>query len=467
MKQYGTVGAGLMLSAALAACGGGGGGTPPPPANSDVSVSAAPLSGVANATKFGAVTSAGTLGYTVTVSNAGPDKAASTTLESDVSATHTLEAKTCTASGGAVCPSTITGTNQVLADLPVGGKLEFVYHAVAPIATTGNVQANFKVVGTGDPVATNNSGFVQTTLDARNSRYTAFGFDGVMSSLDVNFNSGLYGFGTTALTYGFLDAKFDGTIISSLAAGASATEGLRYKDDVIVGSLNVAGARKSFVAARKFVTNPIELTGNINILGISIGSVVDSTIFTGRWLNSGGTLQLCLDNAITTTANCPNPSTSVRNYALTFNGADITAFDSANNDTNLIRVAKMGTAQIYLRAGIQGTGTDRRFRIGFSEGSSTFSTQIYAWGASNNFPLTSTLSETVYTSASVGTDPYTVNVPIGLSSPAAPSIRSGKNSTSTPATIKDGSVFFIQGPLVAAVGAKNSPFTGRVEVSIP
>jgi Domain of unknown function DUF11 len=467
MKQYGTVGAGLVLSAALAACGGGGGGTPPPPASSDVSVSATALSGAANATKFGAVTSAGTLGYTVTVSNAGPDKAASTTLEGDVSATHTLEAKACTASGGAVCPSTISGTNQVLADLPVGGKLEFVYHAAAPITTTGNVQANFKVLGTGDPIATNNAGVVQTTLDARNARYTAFGFDGVMSSLDVNFNSGLYGFGTTALTYGFLDTKADGTIVTSLAAGSSATEGLRYKDDVIVGSLNIAGARKSFVAARKFVTNPTELSGNMNILGISIGSVVDSSIFTGRWLNSGTTLQLCVDNIITTTANCPNAATSVRNYALTFNGADITAFDSVNNDTSLIRVAKMGSAQIYLRAGIQGTGTDRRFRIGFSEGSSTFNTQTYAWGASNNFPLTSTLSDTLYTSASVGTDPYTVNVPIGPSGTAAPSVRGGKNTTSTPATIKDGNLFVIQGPLVAAVGAKNSPFTGRVEVSIP
>jgi hypothetical protein len=467
MKRYGTVGAGLMLSAALAACGGGGGGTPPPPASSDVSVAATSLSGAANATKFGAVTSAGTLGYTVTVSNVGPDKAASTTLESDVSASHALEAKTCTASGGAVCPSTVAGTTQVLTDLPVGGKLEFVYHAIAPIAATGTVQANFKVVGTGDPVATNNTGSVQTTLDARNARYTAFGFDGVTSNLDVNFNSGLYGFGATALTYGFLDAKADGTIVSSLAAGASATEGLRYKDDVIVGSLDVAGIRKSFVAARKFVTSPTELTGNINILGISIGSVIDSTIFTGRWLNSGTTLQICVDNIITTTVNCPNPATSVRNYALTFSGADITAFDSVNNDTNVIRVAKMGNAQIYLRAGLQGTSTDRRFRIGFAEGSATFATQTYAWGASNNFPLTSTLSESVYTSASVGTNPYTVNAPIGPSSPAAPSVRGAKNGTSTPVTIKDGNLFVIQGPLAATVGAKSSPFTGRVEVSMP
>jgi hypothetical protein len=467
MKSIGVVSAGLVVSVGLAGCGGGGSGGTPPTTSSDLSVAVTALSGVSNAAKMGTVSSAGTLGYLVTVSNAGPDKAASSSLESDITSTHSLAAKSCVASGGAVCPTVVPGAAQALVDIPSGGKLEFVYHGVAPIAATGSVQANFKVTSSGDPVASNNAGTSQITLDSRNARYTAFGFDGVTNNLDVNFNSGLYGFGGSSLTYGFLDAKTDGTIVNSIAAGATATEGLRYKDDVIVGSLDVAGVRNSFVAARKFVTSPSELTGNINILGISIGSVVDSSIFTGRWLNSGTTLQLCVDNLITTTANCPNPGTSVRNLALTFNGADITAFDAVNNDTSVIRVAKMGTAQIYLRASVVSTGTDRRFRIGFSEGPSAFSTQTYAWGASNSFPLTSTISDTLYTSASVGTNPYTLNAPVNVSSPSAPSIRSARNNTTTPANINAGSIFIIQGPLLAVAGAKNSPFTGRVEVSMP
>jgi hypothetical protein len=467
MKFIGVVSAGLLVGAGLTGCGGGGGGTPTPPAVSDLSVVVTSLSGVSNAAKIGPVSSAGTLGYLVTVSNAGPDKAAASSLESDITSTHSLAAKSCVASGGAVCPTVVQGAAQALVDIPSGGKLEFVYHGIAPISASGAVQANFKVTGSGDPVASNNAGSSQTTLDSRNARYTAFGFDGVTNNLDVNFNSGLYGFGGSSLTYGFLDAKTDGTIVSSIAAGAAATEGLRYKDDVIVGSLDVAGVRNSFVAARKFVTSPSELTGNINILGISIGSVVDSTIVTGRWLNSGTTLQLCADNLITTTVNCPNAATSVRNYALTFNGADITAVDSVNNDTTVIRVAKMGTAQIYLRASVVSTGTDKRFRIGFAEGPSTFSGQTYPWGASNSFPLTSTISDTLYTSASVGTNPYTVNAPVGLSGTSAPSVRGARNNTSTPANINAGSIFIIQGPLLAVVGAKSSPFTGRVEVSMP
>jgi hypothetical protein len=219
--------------------------------------------------------------------------------------------------------------------------------------------------------------------------------------------------------------------VSSTAVGAPVTERLRYKDDVIVGSLDVAGLRNSFVAARKFVTRPSELTDSIKILGITIGSVTNSTIFTGRWLNARTTLQICVDNIISTAANCPNAATSIRNYSLTFDGAEISAFDSVNKI-------------------------------------SAFSAQTYAWGASNKFPLTSSISDTLYSSTSVGPNPYVVNAPVSASFQSAPSVRSATaNNTSTPASINAGSMFVVQGPLLAVVGAKNSPFTGRVEVSMP
>jgi hypothetical protein len=290
-----------------------------------------------------------------------------------------------------------------------------------------------------------------------------------MYSLEVNFDSRVYGYGasSTTLSYGILGANSTGTFlplgVTVVTAVSAATQGLRYKDDVIVGTLTVANVQKSFIAARKFVTNASELTGDLNIAGLNIGTITDSTIFNGSWVNNGTTLRICTGNAVASVANCPVGNT-ILNYALTFSGADITAFDSVNNDTSVIRVAKMGTQQIYLRSGLAGTSTDKRFRVGLTPSTPNLSTVTYPWGVSNSAPLTSSITDTSYSSTSGTTFAVTATT---VSSLIAPGYRSGSNTSTNPANATGSGFFVYQGPIGVMLGARNATgLVGRMELSI-
>jgi Domain of unknown function DUF11 len=326
--------------------------------SNNVSISLVNLSATESNTKLGVVTSVGTLGYSVLVANSGPGIASDIVVKNTLGAGFVpITAKSCAASGGASCP--VLNTNDVsIPNLPVGGSLEFIYHAQTAISTRGQVNVGLTASALGDSALSNNSATAQVTLDTRNDEYLAFGLDGMTYSLKVNFNSGVFTFGNAAPTIGNLNETIPSNFIRPPLVDATypfaitTYEGIRYKDDVIVGSFTYAGARKSFIAARSFVSTPADLVGDLNIVGIQRSNVSGPTslITSGRWQSGGTAFQLCLDNVITLLSSCP--LASQRNYSVTFNGADINLYDAVRNETNVVRVAKIKYCRRWARCTI-------------------------------------------------------------------------------------------------------------------
>jgi uncharacterized repeat protein (TIGR01451 family) len=106
--------------------------------------------------------------YTVVVSNYGPANGNGTTLSAPVPGVVTNVTTTCTATGGAVCPTVGAGNNinTVIPTLPVGGELTFTITGTAPTSGTFSESATVTpATGTNDPVPSNNTaGPVVTTV---------------------------------------------------------------------------------------------------------------------------------------------------------------------------------------------------------------------------------------------------------------------------------------------------------------
>jgi len=112
------------------------------------------------------------ISYTLTVDSLGPDSADGARITDNVPGTITGVTISCSASGGAVCPST-TGLTTLAAvaipTLPAGGQLVFTVNGTAPNAQTtlSNSASIAAPAGTNDPTPANNSaGPVTTTVNA-------------------------------------------------------------------------------------------------------------------------------------------------------------------------------------------------------------------------------------------------------------------------------------------------------------
>lgn len=111
-----------------------------------------------------AVSAGGTTTYSIVVSNAGPSAAAGAIVTDPAAAGLTKTNVTCTASGGAVCPATVSvaaleGAGLVVPALPSGASLTFTMQAT--VTAIGGSVANTAVVavpsGVSDPVVGNNT----------------------------------------------------------------------------------------------------------------------------------------------------------------------------------------------------------------------------------------------------------------------------------------------------------------------
>ncbi|RZL31760.1 MAG: DUF11 domain-containing protein, partial [Rubrivivax sp.] len=118
----------------------------------DVSISgSAPAAPVAAGT---------TAAYTMTVSNAGPDEARDVLIANTLGSFQTLGTLSCSASGGATCP-TATGATMRVPLLPKNGSLVFTVPATVAAGVSGSIANLMMVTSAGDPVATNNAAAVQ------------------------------------------------------------------------------------------------------------------------------------------------------------------------------------------------------------------------------------------------------------------------------------------------------------------
>jgi uncharacterized repeat protein (TIGR01451 family) len=124
--------------------------------------------GVAATAETASIVNGGSGTYTVTLTNAGPDTAASLTLANTLSSNLTLGTVSCAASGGAVCPGTLGGSMQVR-DLPKDGKL--IFTLTAALAADGNESATLTAAAqaSGDMNSADNTATAASNTEARNS----------------------------------------------------------------------------------------------------------------------------------------------------------------------------------------------------------------------------------------------------------------------------------------------------------
>src|SRR5207248_1530196 len=112
-----------------------------------------------------------TITYTLTIANAGPSAANGATFSDNVPAAITGVGASCgSASGGAVCPGSITiagnSVSATIATLPAGGSLVVTISGTAPASgSLSNTASVAAPAGTTDSNPANNSSTVNTTVN--------------------------------------------------------------------------------------------------------------------------------------------------------------------------------------------------------------------------------------------------------------------------------------------------------------
>lgn len=295
-----------------------------------------------------------------------------------------------------------------------------------------------------------------TPQDARNGSYKVFATDGRQYTLAVNFDDKSYAMTGNGLDkHGNFGAEAGGT---GFNFGTHAR--FRTEDDLVVGGFDFGGGVKPFIAARRFVTSANDVTGAaFNVFGLNHLSTgtVESRIY-GMQFTAAGTLQACLDNAVSTVAACPGGSLST--YSLSLSGDEFTATDAVHGDTMVFSIARSGSVLIYLRSGTSSDG-GRRFRVAFSDVSTLQSGSFVAvstQGEAGDTALTSTrYSISGTTAAGAGFSATAGLAQMGLTQPQG--LRIGTRSS-------DGANVFVMegGPIYALIGARSGVADGHMEI---
>lgn len=457
----------MAMATLLTACGGGGGGGgTAAPAPSDVGVTV--TSGKAIAGKH--------VTFQAVLTNTGPNAANQVSMSSTLTAGYQADSITCTASGGATCPAT-TGATLTIATLPVNGSLSFAIAVPLAAGSTGNVSATVTTSTAGDTSATNDSATSSATVaaaDSRSGTYQLYSTNGQNYALAIDFDDLTYtvdgnGFTKSATLLASADGstfQFTDTQAaqgSTLAAGTSFTSNaqLRTATDLVIGGFDFGGGVMPFIAARKFVTDLSQLSGDYDNFQInySTSGAGDSRIYTSGF--SGATMNNCQDNIIYTIENCP--SSSVWSYALTIQGADITGVDSVHNDTTELRVVISGQTRFILRASTALNGTGKRFRLGLPN------TAGLAGGSFHGVTTLGALESAVVandvdtvTLTSPTQQASTETIVLNNIQPGPTGIFGGQRSA-------DNAPFFVMqaGPILARVGARTPNVTGFMSIGTP
>ncbi len=121
------------------------------------------------------------LTYTITVSNAGPAAANSTTVVDAFPSAYTGVTWTCVASGGASCTSSGSGTIAATVTLPAGSQVVYSVDGIVAAGTTGTLTNSATAVvapPASDPDTTNNTATLDLDPALPNDVIFADGFDG-------------------------------------------------------------------------------------------------------------------------------------------------------------------------------------------------------------------------------------------------------------------------------------------------
>lgn len=175
------------------------------------------------------------------------------------------------------------------------------------------------------------------------------------------------------------DATEPGTYVfeSHRITSAVNTARFRITADAVVGAFPfekpwsnpVSYEVMPFIAARAFVTDPTQLDGAYNRLGVSRNSdgPSNSQILTFRISERGTVLEMCFDFIIYAIDACP--AISKRTYAITASPDSVwTATSTAPADLFQFRMARIGGENIYLSGGYTDAAPNVHvFRVGLRE----------------------------------------------------------------------------------------------------
>ncbi|AEG94369.1 hypothetical protein [Ramlibacter tataouinensis] len=236
------------------------------------------------------------------------------------------------------------------------------------------------------PVAT-----PEPTPDARNGDYTAFGTDGYLYTLSLDFDAMTYAVsGNATNATGTIVADGSGYLFQPAPSGAARnTARFTIADDSVVGGFPSGAGVGTFIASRNFITTVAEAVGTYNFLARIIEPSVapNTSIFSGE-ITSAGTLRYCQDNAVYAIAQCP--AASVQTATLTVSGDEFIGATATGNMR--FRVARIGSDKVFLRVTIS-PGTSRRFWVGTPEtaayAAGTF-TGVNTLGTAGTFTVSST-----------------------------------------------------------------------------
>lgn len=136
--------------------------------------------GVATATPGGSVT------YTITASNAGPDPVTGATVADTLPAVLSSASWTCASAGGGTCTASGSGNINDSVNLPVGASVTYTLSANVAANATGTLSNTATIAAPGgvtDPTPANNSATDSDTVNAAQAPYPipALGTGGLMA----------------------------------------------------------------------------------------------------------------------------------------------------------------------------------------------------------------------------------------------------------------------------------------------
>ncbi|MFY9513906.1 MAG: hypothetical protein WAQ05_23340, partial [Rubrivivax sp.] len=387
--------------------------------------------------------------FTALVSNPGPGVASNLRINWSHSGTSpdvVFDTPTCTASGGATCPTTI-GPAMTVPTLGIGRALQFSFRATPSAGFRGNITNTVSVSSDEDQDTSNNSATAVTTaVDLRSGSYTAYAVDGKQYTLAIDFDTNQYtmsGQGASTTRSFTLESSTGDFVVSGTAR-------LRAGEDLLIGGHDFGAGVRPFIAARSFTNNLSGLGGSYNLATLNVSSAGVTTTRPGTALISGNTLTTCQSEGIDVAQvrNCV--AGSRKDYLnLTLNSGVATG-TTITGESYSFAVANSGAAKVLLSAGLGADGSDQ-LRIGLID-----STAGYTYGPALRGP-TST-GDWWRSTLTFGTPP--IFDAVGSTSADTVQLLSIQNTGSGPFSMLEGTsltynalVYVMQAyPLVVVVG---------------
>ena len=325
--------------------------------NNSASASATAVSADLGVSQTGAATvNAGSVAsFTVVLANPGPGPASDVTLTETLTAGYSATVS-CTATTGVVCPDTSKPTKLVVASLPAGRSLTFVYQVPVAATQRGKIVNSVSISSPSDPNSANNSASVTTlAIDPLNGTYKAFAADGREYTLTVDFDAGSY----------TMDGNGKSVKRSFTAAGngdftVSGASRFRVATDLLVGGHDFGAGVLPYIAARKFVTSLGGLAGVYNMVTRTITSKGSAATYAATARASGNVLQVCQSvGSVTVAQECPFGDLTSYTVSVSADGLYTGTVATGATEPFSFRLAQSGAATVLLGANASDGGASR------------------------------------------------------------------------------------------------------------